>query len=124
MAGAGARAGLEGRPYTIRKLIMETSEGPSGSLTTYFAVYVCILIISGLQILIAYQHIDGSQMFLRMLLLAILQAGLAITFFMHMKSEKRNLALFLLPATVFVLAMMNMIWSDSFRLLTMRPFAH
>ncbi len=42
----------------------------------------------------------------------------------HMKSEKRNLALFLLPATVFVLAMMNMIWSDSFRLLTMRPFAH
>ncbi len=103
---------------------METSEGPSGSLTTYFAVYVCILIISGLQILIAYQHIDGSQMFLRMLLLAILQAGLAITFFMHMKSEKRNLALFLLPATVFVLAMMNMIWSDSFRLLTMRPFAH
>ena len=120
----GARAGLESRPYTIRKLIMETSEGPSGSLTTYFVVYVCILIISALQILIAYQHIDGSQMFLRMLLLAILQAGLAISFFMHMKSEKRNLALFLLPATVFVLAMMNMIWSDSFRLLTMRPFAH
>jgi len=103
---------------------METSEGPSGSLTTYLVVYVCILIISGLQILIAYQHIDGSQMFLRMLLLAIMQAGLAITFFMHMKSEKRSLALFLLPATVFVLAMMNMIWSDSFRLLTMRPFAH
>ena len=103
---------------------MQTSEAPSGGLTTYFVVYICILAISGLQILIAYQHIDGSQMFLRMLMLAIVQAGLAITFFMHMKSERRNLALFLLPATVFVLGMMNMIWADSFRLLTLRPFAH
>ena len=103
---------------------METSEGPSGGITTYIVVYVCILAIAALQIVIAYQNIDGAQMFLRMLLLAILQAGLAITFFMHMKSERRNLALFLLPATVFVLAMMNMIWSDSFRLLNMRPFSH
>ena len=103
---------------------MNASEKAGSGLTTYFIVYFVILALSVLQILIAYQNIAGSQMFLRMLLLAILQAGLAITFFMHMKSEKRNLALFLLPATVFVLAMMNMIWSDSFRLLTMRPFAH
>ena len=103
---------------------METSEGPSGSVTTYLVVYIVILAISALQILIAYSNVEGSRIFFRMLGLAIVQAGLAITFFMHMKSEKRNLALFLLPATLFVLAMMNMIWSDSFRLLTMRPFAH
>ena len=103
---------------------METSEGPSGSLVAYIVVYVTILVISALQILIAYSNIDASRIVFRMLALAIVQAGLAITFFMHMKSEKRNLALFLLPATLFVLAMMNMIWSDSFRLLTMRPFAH
>jgi cytochrome c oxidase subunit IV len=103
---------------------METSEGPSGGIATYLVVYVAILAISGLQILLAYSQIEASRMVFRMLALAIVQAGLAITFFMHMKSEKRNLALFLLPATVFVLAMMNMIWSDSFRLLTMRPFAH
>lgn len=103
---------------------MDTSEGPSGGLTTYIVVYVSILALSALQIVIAYQNIDGSQKFLRMLPVAILEAGLAVMFFMHMKSEKRNLALFLLPATVFVLAMMNMIWSDSFRLLNMRPFAH
>ena len=103
---------------------METSEGPTGSVASYIAVYIAILAISGLQILIAYSSVETSRMLFRMLALAIVQAGLAITFFMHMKSEKRNLALFLLPATVFVLAMMNMIWSDSFRLLTMRPFAN
>jgi cytochrome c oxidase subunit IV len=100
---------------------METAEGPSGGLATYIVVYAVILGLSAAQIAIAYENIDGSQMLLRMLSVAIIQAGLAITFFMHMKSEKRSLALFLLPATIFVLAMMNMFWSDSFRLLTMHP---
>lgn len=94
----------------------------SGGLTTYLAVYVCLLAISAVQILIAYRSLDGA--FLFMLLLDMVQAILMITFFMHMKTERRDLALFLLPATAFVLAMMNMIWSDSFRLLHMRPFAH
>lgn len=96
---------------------MNTAEGPRGGLMTYLVVYVVILAIAALQIAVAYEKIDGSQMLLRMLSLAIVQAGLAIAFFMHMKSEKRTLALFLLPATLFVLAMMNVFWSDSFRLL-------
>jgi cytochrome c oxidase subunit 4 len=103
---------------------MNSSERQSSSLTMYLLVYVAILVISALQILVAHEHIDVYRIFIRMLLLAIIQAGLAVTFFMHMRSEKRALALFLLPATLFVLAMMNMIWSDSFRLLNMRPFAH
>jgi len=103
---------------------METSEGPSGSLATYFVVYACILVLAALQMVIAYEHIDGSQIFLRMLLIAIVQAGLAVMFFMHMKSERRNLALFLVQVTVFVLAVLNMFWADILRLLTMRPFAH
>src|SRR5215470_2559760 len=103
---------------------MDTSESPTNGIGTYVLAYVVILGIAVLQLVIAYEPIDSFQRFVRMLLLAIVQAGLAITFFMQMKSEKRSLALFLLPATVFILAMMNMIWSDSFRLLTMRPFAH
>lgn len=103
---------------------MNSSEHQSSSLTMYLLVYIAILVISALQILIAYQNIDVYRIFIRMLLLAIVQAGLAVTFFMHMRSEKRTLALFLLPAALFVLAMMNMFWSDSFRLLNMRPFAH
>jgi heme/copper-type cytochrome/quinol oxidase subunit 4 len=103
---------------------MRISEETRGGLTTYLLVYVFILIIAALQILVAYRSTNAEQELVTMLALAIVQAALAVTFFMHMKSEKRNLALFLLPATVFVLAMMNMIWSDSFRLLNMRPFAH
>ena len=103
---------------------MQTSETAGGGIATYLVVYVCILVIAALQIVVAYRSMDGRQTLLVMLTLAVVQAGLAITYFMHMKTERRNLALFLLPATVFVLVMMNMIWSDSFRLLNMRPFAH
>lgn len=101
---------------------MSTSQ-KTESLGTYFIVYFCILAIAGLQIVVAYQHIDGSQMFLRMLSLALIQAGLAIIFFMHMKTEKRSLFFTLISAAVFVLAMMNMIWSDSYRIVGGAPFS-
>jgi hypothetical protein len=40
---------------------------------------------------------------------------------MHLRDEKRGLVLALIPTTLFVLVMMNMIWSDSFRLFRMHP---
>jgi cytochrome c oxidase subunit IV len=56
-----------------------------------------------------------------MLMLAVLQASIAVTYFMHLGKERTVLFLALIPYTLFVLFMMNMIWSDSFRLLHLRP---
>jgi caa(3)-type oxidase subunit IV len=93
------------------------------SLKTDIVVYICILALSGVQILLAYQHAEGTQLLVRMLAVALIQAGLGVMYFMHLRNEKRNLRLALIPATIFVMLMMNMIWSDSFRLLRMNPFA-
>ena len=101
---------------------MNSAEKHSGGLTTYLVVYVCILALAGVQIVLAYQHTEGAQLFFRMLSVALVQAWLAVMFFMHMRTERRSLVLSLGLYTVFVLLMMNMIWSDSFRLLHMRPF--
>jgi cytochrome c oxidase subunit IV len=101
---------------------MDRAEKTSGGLTTYLVVYVCILAIAGLQVLLAYQHTEGMQLLARMLGLAVIQAALGVVFFMHMRQERRSLVLALIPVTIFVLLMMNMIWSDSYRLLHMRPF--
>jgi cytochrome c oxidase subunit IV len=43
-------------------------------------------------------------------------------FFMHLRDEKSSLRLALIPATLFVLVMMNMVWADSFRLIQFRSF--
>lgn len=102
---------------------MSNLEKDGGSLTTDIVVYVCILALAGLQIVFAYQHTEGSQLVVRMLAVAIIQAALALTYFMHLRDELPGLRMALIPVTVFVLLMMNMFWSDSARLLHMRPFA-
>ena len=89
-----------------------------GSLKTDLMVYVGILVMAGFQIFMAY-HGAGVIM---MLVVAAIQAFLAIMFFMHLRDEKSTLRLALIPATLFVLVMMNMVWADSFRLIQFRSF--
>jgi len=52
----------------------------------YLVVYLCILALAGLQFVIAYQNIHAGQMFRRMLSVALIEAGLALMFFMHLWS--------------------------------------
>ena len=86
------------------------------------AVYVCLLVLAGIQFVIAYQDISVSQMFVRMLSVAVLEAGLALLFFMHL-SENRGLMWFVLIFTVAVILGMQYGWTDSFRMVTGAPFA-
>jgi caa(3)-type oxidase subunit IV len=87
-------------------------------------VYVCLLALAGLQFVIAYQNIDASQMLVRMLVVAIVEAGLAVMFFMHLWAEKRGFLLFVAVFSIFVLLTMQYGWTDSFRMLVGVPFAH
>ena len=102
---------------------MTTAEPKSDGITKDLVVYVCLLALAGLQFVIAYQHIDASQMFLRMFVVAIVEAGLAVMFFMHLWAEKRGFVLFVLIFTIFVLLGMQFGWTDSFRMVTGAPFS-
>lgn len=86
-------------------------------------VYICLLALAGIQFLIAYQDITASQMFVRMLSVAIVEAGLALLFFMHL-SENRGLMWFVLIFTVAVILGMQYGWTDAFRLTDGVPWAH
>jgi caa(3)-type oxidase subunit IV len=87
------------------------------------AVYLCLLALAALQFVIAYQNIDASQMLTRMLTVAIVQAGLAVMFFMHLWTEKRGFVLCVLISTIFVLLAMQYGWTDSTRMVTGAPFS-
>jgi len=82
----------------------------------YLVVYFCILALAGLQFVLAYQDITALQMFRRMLSVAVVEAGVAMMFFMHLWSEKRGFLLFVVAFTIFVLLAMQFGWTDSFRL--------
>jgi caa(3)-type oxidase subunit IV len=89
----------------------------------YVMVYFCILAIAALQFVVAYSNLSGSQMLTRMLILAVVEAGLAVLFFMHLWVENRGLLWFVTSSTVFVLLALQYGWTDSFRLLEGAPWA-
>jgi len=94
----------------------------SDGMTKDVIVFVCILALAGLQFLIAYQDISASQMFVRMLSVAVIEAGLALLFFMHLE-ENRGLKWFFVIFIVFVLLALQYGWTDSFRLTDGVPWA-
>jgi caa(3)-type oxidase subunit IV len=102
---------------------MATAEAHRSSTGKYIVVYVCILAIAALQFVIAYSNLDGSQMLARMLVLATIEAALAVLFFMHLWMENRGLLWFVVILTGFVIFAMQYSWTDSFRLLNGVPWA-
>ena len=86
------------------------------------AVYVCLLVLAGIQFVIAYQDISAKQMFERMLIVAIIEAGLALLFFMHL-ADNRGLRWFVIIFTVAVLFGLQYGWTDSYRLTNGVPWA-
>lgn len=98
-------------------------EHKSNGVGRDLVIYVCLLALAGLQFLIAYQNIDISQMFTRMLAVACIEAGLAILFFMHLWTERRAFLIFVVVFTISVLLGMQYGWTDSTRMLVGAPFS-
>jgi heme/copper-type cytochrome/quinol oxidase subunit 4 len=98
-------------------------EHKSNGIGKDVGLYVCLLVLAGLQFAIAYQKISPSQMLTRMLAVACVEAGLAALFFMHLWKEKRGFLLFVAIFTISVLLGMQYGWTDSFRLLVGAPYA-
>ena len=92
-------------------------DSTNSGMKTDLIVYAAILVLACVQVFVLRGNFFG------MLGVALIQAFLAVSFFMHLGSEKKTLRLALIPATIFVLVMMNMIWADSYRLTIMKPFA-
>jgi heme/copper-type cytochrome/quinol oxidase subunit 4 len=94
---------------------MTTAGAQNSSAGKDIAVYGCLLALAAIQFFIAYQDISTSQMFVRMLIVAIIEAGVALLFFMHLW-ENRGLKWFVIIFTVAVILGMQYGWTDSFRL--------
>jgi heme/copper-type cytochrome/quinol oxidase subunit 4 len=99
-----------------------STETQSGSMGKDLIVYVFLLVLAAAQFVIAYQDISASQMFVRMLAVAVIEAGLALLFFMHL-AENRGLRWFVLIFMVAVALGLQYGWTDAFRLSNGVPWA-
>ena len=102
---------------------MSTAASSGNVIRKYLPVYFVLLGIFLVEVFLAFRDLATPTLVIILLLLALCSASLGLMYFMHLAQERRGLFLTLIPVTIFVLLMMNMIWSDSFRLLHLRPFA-
>lgn len=101
---------------------MTTAGEHKSSAGKDIAVYLCLVALAGIQFIIARQDNSSSQMFVRMLIVAIVEAGLALLFFMHLW-DNRGLKWFVIIFTVAVILGMQYGWTDSFRISDGVPWA-
>ena len=87
----------------------------------FLFVWGWLLALTIVEVVLAYQHLGVKMMLILLMGLSIIKASLIISYFMHLRYEKRSLVLTLMPALVFVLCMLFVFFPDSIRLYTMRP---
>jgi cytochrome c oxidase subunit 4 len=85
----------------------------------FLFVWFWLLVLTGGEVLLAYQDLPLKMMLIILMGLSIVKASLIISYFMHLRYERRSLVLTLMPALVFVICMMFVVFPDSVRLLTM-----
>jgi cytochrome c oxidase subunit IV len=88
---------------------------------TFLVVWGCLLLLTGIETVLAYQHLELKVMLVVLMTLSVIKAALIISYFMHLLYERKSLILTLMPALVFVIGMLCVIFPDSVRLLEMRP---
>jgi cytochrome c oxidase subunit IV len=89
---------------------------------TYVITYVAILVLAAVQFLFTYYNFGKPELWNRLLFFAIVEAVLALLFFMHLWMESRRLLFAVILVLVFVLISLQWSWPDSFRLLRDNPW--
>jgi cytochrome c oxidase subunit 4 len=88
---------------------------------TFLSVWFWLLMLTGIETFLAYERLSVKIMLSFLMGLSVIKASLILSYFMHLRYERRSLALTLLPGLIFIIVLLLMFFPDSFRLYTMRP---
>jgi len=88
-------------------------------LTPFFWVWGTLLVLTAVEVNLAYQNMQPKRMLTILMALSIVKATLIIGYFMHMKFELSRMKWLTMCALVFCLAMMMVFFPDAFRILSL-----
>ena len=96
-----------------------TVHGPG--IPTFAKVWAGLLILTGVEVLLAYLQTPLLIMLTVLLGLSVIKAVLIIAYFMHLKFERLSLFLTLFPMLIFCIVLMLIFLGDAYRIPMMRP---
>ena len=95
----------------------ETLEHVGGTTQSFIYVWVALLVMTGIEVFIAYEQVPTLIMLTALVGLSVVKAALIIAYFMHLKFEKLSL----FPMLVLCIIVMLIIFMpDSLRSMNMR----
>ncbi len=95
---------------------------PVGSTKLFVHVWSWLLILTAIEVFLAYLRLHPALMLTILVGLSLIKSALIVSYFMHLRFEHLGLFLLLIPAMVFCICMMLiMFFPDSIRVLNLRP---
>jgi cytochrome c oxidase subunit IV len=93
-----------------------------GSTKLFLGVWVWLLGLTAFEVFLAYLRLPSMIMLTILVGLSLIKGALIVSYFMHLRFERLGLFLLIVPAMVFCICMMLiMFFPDSVRLMNMRP---
>ena len=105
---------------------MSTQENGSashavGSTGLFVTVWVWLAAITGIEVFLGYERLRPELMLTLLVVLSLVKAALIVSYFMHLRYEKLSLVLVVIPATIFCICMIILVFMpDAWRLLQIR----
>ncbi|MDQ3472596.1 MAG: cytochrome C oxidase subunit IV family protein [Acidobacteriota bacterium] len=87
----------------------------AGSNKLFISIWVWLLILTVIEIFLAYKPMPLHFMLVVLLGLSLIKAALIIAYFMHLKFERLSLILTIIPMLVVCICLLFVFFPDSFR---------
>lgn len=118
LAAAGAAA-----TGTARYVLPEDPEYVDSHIPMFNKIWIGLLVLTALEVLLAYVQIAGVLVMLAILLiLSLMKAGMIMAQFMHLSFDHKHLTyIVVIPAVLCIVILCLYAFPDAFRLLTLRP---
>ncbi|MGD0305226.1 MAG: cytochrome C oxidase subunit IV family protein [Candidatus Acidiferrales bacterium] len=88
-------------------------------MKSYVGIWIGLLCIAGVEVFLTYRGFSRHALLAFLLILAFIEAGIALLYFMHLKYDRPILLWSFVLSVLFVLLMMNQVWPDAYRMVSL-----
>lgn len=93
----------------------ESEEHFAGSNKLFLSIWIWLLLLTGFEVFLGYVQLPVIYMLVILMGASIIKAALIVAYFMHLRFERLNLVLTIVPAVVVCICLLLVFFPDSFR---------
>src|SRR2546429_500262 len=128
LAKRRAAKALEGSSETAEAAAnVESAQAPpveevhfAGSNRLFLSIWFWLLLLTGFEVFLGYIQLPVLYMLVILMGASIIKAALIVAYFMHLRFERLNLILTIVPAVVIAICLLLVFFPDSFRAKNLR----